>query len=198
VEIDMSVINLKKLFIFLSLNFVFNLSYSQTFPEGVSCNTREGRIQYIQDYSLKHFDWILKKVERVPPDIEKYLSDEYRDSLKTKNESRLQIVLNNPYYYPWKLRESIQKFQDKVKNGYKGQNIYGSIKKDPHETEIRYYSYLLHGSSDVIDKFDEYKIFDNKRQKPYLNSDEDDNKRFVSRSLLWIVIDGLISCSFKK
>ena len=48
-------------------------------------------------------------------------------------------------------------------------------------------------------KYPEYKkIFDNKRQKPYLNSDEDDNKRFVSRSLLWIVIDGLISCSFKK
>ena len=189
---------MKKIFVFLSLTFVFNLSFSQTFPEGISCDTRDGRIQYIQDYSSKQFDWILKKVERVPPDIEKYLSEEYRDSKDTKNESRFQKVVNNPYYYPWKLRESIQKFQDKVKNGYVRQNMYGSTKKDPHETEIQYYLYLLDGSLDVIDKFDEYKIYDNKRPKPYFTSHEYSTTRIVSRSLHWIVINGLISCSFKK
>jgi hypothetical protein len=186
-----------KVLLWLTL-FIFGHSYSQPNLESVSCNTRDGRIQYIQDYSSKYFDWILKKVERVPPDIEKYLSEEYRDSIDTKNESRFQKVVNNPYYYPWKLRESIQKFQDKVKHGYVRQNMYGLTKRDPHETEILYYIYLLHGSSGVIENYDEYKLFDRKRQKPYFNSTEDDYKRSFSRGIYKIVIDGLISCSFKK
>ena len=190
---------MKKFLLFTFLLFLFNISYGQSKPpEGKFCNTREGRIEYIQDFSSKYFDWILQKVERVPPDIEKYLFEEYRDSLETKNESRFDKVVSNPYFYPWRLRDSIQKFQEKVKDGYGRQNMYGSTKKDPHESEILYYMYLLNGSSDVIEKFDEYRLFDRKRQKPYFNTNQDDYKRGFSRGIYMIVVNNLISCSFKK
>ncbi len=190
---------MKKLLIFLTLLFVFNLSYGQSKrPEGKTCNSREGRIQFIQDFSSTYYDWILKKVERVPPDIEKYLSEEFRDSIDTNNESRYQKVVNNQYYFPWKLRESIQKFQEEVKNGYVRQVGYGSFKKDPHESETLYYINLLNRSSDVFEKYDEYKIFDNRRPKPYFDNKGDGYKRGFSPGIYKIVIEDLISCSFKK
>ena len=195
----MSVVTLKKIFIFLSLLFVFNLSYSQSKkPEGKSCNTREGRIQYIQDFSSTYYDWILKKVERVPPDVEKYLSDEYRDSLDTRNESRYQKVVNNQYYYPWKLRESIQKFQEEVRNGFIRQFGYGSFRKDPHESEVLYYVNLIDRGSDVLENYDEYRIFDKRRSKPYFEDKDDGYKRGFSPSMYKLRIEDLISCSFKK
>ncbi len=125
------------------------------------------------------------------------MSDEYRDSLDTRNESRFLKVVNNQYYYPWKLRESIQKFQEEVRNGYVRQLGYGSFKKDPNESEILYYINLIDRGSDVFENYDEYKIFDNKRPKPYFN-EGDLYKRGFSRGLYKRVIEDLISCSFKK
>ena len=74
-------------------------------PEGKFCSTQEGRLEYIQRVTSDYYDWLLKKVERVPPETEKYLSSEFKDSVETKNESRYQKVVNNQYFYPWRLRE---------------------------------------------------------------------------------------------
>jgi hypothetical protein len=190
---------MKKFLLFLTLLFVFNHSYSQSKrPEGKSCNSREGRIQFIQDYSSTYYDWILKKVERVPPDIERYLTEEYRDSILSENNSRFQKVVNNEYYFPWRLRDSIQKFNEELRNGYVRQLGYGSFKKDPHESEILYYTNLLFKSSDVIESYDEYRIFDRRRQKPYFDGKDDGYKRGFSRGIYKVVIEDLISCSFKK
>jgi hypothetical protein len=190
---------MRKLLIFLSLLIVFNVSYGQSKrPEGKSCNTREGRIQYIQDFSSTYHDWILKKVERVPPDIEKYLTEEYKDSIQSNNQSRFSKVVSNPYFYPWRLRESIQKFQEEVKNGFIGQLGYGSFKKDPHESEILYYSNLLYKNSDISEKYDEYRIFDKTRKNPYFDSNKDDYMRGFLPGIYKVVIGDLISCSFKK
>lgn len=195
----MPVVNLKKIFIFLSLLLTFNFSLSQPFvPKGKLCDTREGRIQHIQEISAKQFDWILQKVERVPPDIEKYLIDEYLDSINTRNESRFQKVVSNQYYYPWQLRESIQKFQEEVKNGFTKQIGYGSLKKLPHESEILYYTNLLHRHTDVGENYDSYRNFDRTRQTQYFNSNKDDYMRGFSPGIYKKVIEDLISCSFKK
>ena len=125
----------------------------------------------------KQFDWILQKVERVPPDIEKYLIEEYRDSILSKNESRFQKVVNNQYYYPWKLRESIQKFQDEIKNGYIRQSVFGSVKRDSHESEILYYINLIYRHTDIGENYDSYRIFDRTRQTPYFNSNKIDAEK---------------------
>ncbi len=184
---------MKKTILLLLLTFTFNVSYAQKKPEGKFCNTQEGRIQYIKDYSTSSHDWILKKVERVPPETEKYISDEFRDSIATRNESRYKKVVNNPYFFAWKLRDSIQKFQDEAKNGYFHK---GNI-KNSHEAEILFYTNLLDKNSDVMENYDEYKIFDNKRTKPYLDSNDSYSRGF-SKGILKIVIQDLIVCSFKK
>jgi hypothetical protein len=167
-------------------------------PEGKSCNSQTGRIQFIQEFSSTYFDNLLRNVERVPPDIEKYLQDEYQDSIRLKNESRYQKVVNNQYYFPWKLRDSESKFRDEVKNGFIRELGYGSFKKNPHESEIIYYINLLYKVSDVLESYDEYKIFDRQRSKPFLDPNKDSYLRGFSKDIYKIVIQDLVSCYFKK
>ncbi len=190
---------MKKLFVLLTLLIVFNQSYSQSKrPEGKFCNTFDGRIQFIQDFSSTYFDNLLLKIERVPPDIEKYLSEEYEDSLRTRNESRYQKVVNNQYFFSWKLRESEKKFKEEVKFGLSRVSGFGFGKKNIHESEIIYYTNLLDKVSDVLESYDEYKIFDRQRSRPYLDPSKDTYLRGFSKGIYKIVIEDLISCSFKK
>ena len=188
---------MKKIILLILLTLTFNVSYAQKKPEGKFCNTQEGRIQYIKDFSTSSHDWILKKVERVPPETEKYISDEFRDSIAARNESRYKKVVNNPYFFAWKLRDSIDKFQDEAKNGFPKEQGYGIFKKNSHEAEILFYTNLLDKNSDVMENYDEYKIFDNKRTKPYLDLNDSYSRGF-SKGILKIVIQDLIVCSFKK
>lgn len=188
---------MKKIILSTLLLITFNASYAQKNPEGKYCNTQEGRIQYIQDFSTLHHDWILRKVERVPPETQKYLSEEFRDAIRTRNESRYKTVINNQFYFAWKLRKSIQEFQDEAKNGYLNELGYGSLKKKSHEAEILFYTNLLYRNSEVMESFDEYKIFDNRRTKPFLDSNDSYTRGF-SAGTLKIVIQKLINCSFKN
>ena len=105
---------MRKIFTCLVLVLWVNSSYGQVFskPEGRSCSTLDGRIEYLTKVSSEYYDWLLKKIERVPPDTEKYLSQEYRESLETRNEVKYNNVVSNKFFYPWKLRNSIQKFVD--------------------------------------------------------------------------------------
>jgi len=188
---------MNKILFFFLLSFVFSSSFAQKNPEGKFCNTQEGRIQYIQDLSISHHDWILRKVERIPPDTQKYLSDEYRDAIDTRNESRFQKIVNNPYFFAWRLRNSIEKFQDEAKNGFLKEQGYGVFKKNSHEAEILFYTNLLDRNSDVMENYDEYKVFDSKRAKPYFDK-SDSYTRGFSKGMFKIAIEKLVTCSFKR
>jgi len=188
---------MNKIIFFFLLSFVFSSSFAQKNPEGKFCNTLEGRIQFMQDFSASHHDWISRKVERIPPDTQKYLSDEYRDAIETRNESRYQKIVNNPYYFAWRLRNSIEKFQDEAKNGFFKEQGFGVTKKNSHEAEILFYTNLLDRNSDVMENYDDYKIFDNKRTKPYLDSN-DSYIRGFSKGVFKIITQKLITCSFKR
>jgi hypothetical protein len=188
---------MNKIIFFLLLSFVFSSSFAQKNPEGKFCNTQEGRIQYIQDLSISHHDWILRKVERIPPDTQKYLSDEYRDAINTRNESRFQKIFTNPYYFAWRLRNSIEKFQDEAKNGFLKEQGYGVIKKNSHEAEILFYTNLLDRNFDVMENYDAYNKFDSKRAKPYFDT-SDSYTRGFSNGMFKIAIDKLVTCSFKR
>ena len=188
-----------------SLLLVFILSWSGLVmsqinqrPEGKSCSTLEGRLEFIQKFTGSYYDWLLKKVERVPPDTEKYLSQEYKDSVSTNNQSRFSKVVSNEYYYPWRLRDGIEKLNEESKTGYQRVSGWGVSKKSPQESEMIYYINLLDRNSDVYDRYGEYSDFDGKRKQSYLSQKDDGYRIGFSKGIYSTVIQDLISCSFKK
>ena len=167
-------------------------------PEGKFCSTQEGRLDYIQKFTSNYYDWLLKKVERVPPETEKYLSQEFKDSVSTNNQSRYSKVVGNEYYFSWRLRESIEKLNEESKTGFQRVSGWGVGKKLPQESEMIYYTNLLDKNSDVYDRYGEYSDFDGKRKQPYLSQKDDSFRIGFSKGIYLIVIQDLISCSFKK
>ena len=86
-------------------------------PEGASCNTREGRLKYATDYTNVVYGIWLERVERVPPETERYLEAEYADVMKTRNEQRYQMLVRNPYYPAWRLRTEVSKVVNLARTG---------------------------------------------------------------------------------
>lgn len=190
--------NWNKFFIFISLFFIFDLSYSQLKrPEGNSCNTFDGRMEFVQSLVNSNYDWLFKKVENIPPDTEKYISMEYRSSLETRNESRFNKIVSNEYYYPWKLRDTYKSLIELSKSGFT--KIHGNfpLNKSKHESEIIFYTNLLEKNYEVLDSIDDYRKFDNRRNKPYL-SPGDSNMIELSKLDFNRTIQSLIKCSFQK
>lgn len=188
-----------------SLVFLFVISWcgvvvgqTNPRPEGKFCSTQEGRLDYIQKFTSNYYDWLLKKVERIPPETEKYLSQESKDSISTGNQSRFSKVVSNQYYYPWRLRESIEGLIEESKSGFQRVSGWGVSKKSPQESEMIYYTNLLDKNSDVYERYGEYSDFDGKRKQPYLSQTDDGYKIGFSKGIYKIVIQDLISCSFKK
>ena len=193
----MSIVTLKKIFIFLSLLFVFNFSYSQSKkPEGKSCNTFDGRIEFVQNLVTSNYDWLLLKVENIPPETEKYISTEYKSSLETRNESRFNKVMSNEYFYPWKLRNSYKSLISESKTGFLRIHGIGSSTKSKHESEIIFYTNLLETNYEFLESLDEYRIFDNRRNKTYLSGDS--GRIVLSKLDFNRSIQSLIKCSFQK
>ncbi len=187
----------QKFFIFLSLLFVFNLSYGQLkISEGNSCNTFEGRMEFVQSLVSSNYDWLLTSVENVPPDIENYISMEYRSSLETRNKSRINKIVSNEYFYPWKLRNSYKSLILESKTGLT--RIFGIVpsNKSKHESEIIFYTNLLVTSYELLDSIDEYRKFDNRRNKPYLSGDS--LRIELSKLDFNRTIQSLIKCSFQN
>lgn len=187
----------------LVLVFLFSwsgivLSQTNPRPEGKSCSTLEGRLEYIQKFTSNYYDWLNKKVERIPPDTEKYLSQEFKDSVSTNNQSRYSKVVSNEYYFPWRLRESIEKLNEESKSGFQKVSGWGVGKKPPQESEMIYYTNLLDRNSDVYDRYGEYSDFDRKRKQPYLSEKEDGYRIGFSKGIYKTVLQDLIECSFKK
>ena len=166
-------------------------------PEGKSCNTLEGRLEFIQNFTSSYFDWLLKKVERVPPETEKYLSEEYKDSISTQNESRFQKIRSNQYFYPWRLREKYTQLSEESKNGYRKETSWGMNKNNPQESEMIFYTNLLDKNYDFLESVSYYQKYDETRKNPYLVS-SDSYKIGLTGGIYKIVIQDLIKCSFKK
>lgn len=166
-------------------------------PEGKLCNTLEGRLEYIQTFTSSYHEQLMRKVERVPPDVEKYLSDEYRDSISTGNESRYQKIVNNQYYYPWKLRESHTLLVDESKTGYQKISGWGMSKRNPQENEMIFYTNLLGKNYEFLDSISSYQKFDSTRKTPYLITSDYYTIGLIS-GIYKTVIQDLIVCSFKK
>ena len=166
-------------------------------PEGKSCNTLEGRLEYIQNFTSSYFDWLLKKVERVSPETEKYLLEEYKDSISTGNESRYQKVTSNQYFTPWKLRESFNKLSEESKTGYKREIGWGMNKNNPQESEMIFYTNLLDKNYDLLESISYYQKYDRTRKNPYLGSKDSFNIGLTG-GVYKIIIQDLIKCSFKK
>jgi hypothetical protein len=167
-------------------------------PEGKYCSTQVGRFEYVEKFTSDYYNWLTKKIERVPPDVEKYLTSEYEDSINIRNESRLKTVMENQYYYPWKLRKSIQNLTEESISGYGKVSGWGFNKKNSHENEILFYTNLLGKNFEISEKFDEYQRFDEKRKKPYLKPYEDSFTFTLYKGTYLIVIQDLIRCSFQK
>jgi hypothetical protein len=194
---SMNKFKFQKFFIFLSLLFVFNLSYGQLkISEGNSCNTFEGRMEFVQSLVSSNYDWLLTSVENVPPDIENYISMEYRSSLETRNKSRINKIVSNEYFYPWKLRNSYKSLILESKTGLT--RIFGIVpsNKSKHESEIIFYTNLLVTSYELLDSIDEYRKFDNRRNKPYLSGDS--LRIELSKLDFNRTIQSLIKCSFQN
>lgn len=190
-------LRLNKFFIFLSLIFIFNPSYGQlNKPEGSSCNSFDGRMEFIKNLVISNYDWLLLKVENVPPDIEKYISTEYKSSLETRNESRFNKIVSNEYFYPWKLRNSYKSLISESKIGFSRIHGIGSPTKSKHESEIIFYTNLLESNYEFLDSIDEYRNFDNRRNKPYLSGDS--YRIEISKLTFNRTVQSLIKCSFQK
>jgi hypothetical protein len=59
------------------------------------------------------------------------------------------------------------------------------------------YINILDRNSDVIENYDEYKVFDSKRAKPYFDK-SDSYARGFSKGMFKISIEKLVTCSFKR
>ncbi|QWD76640.1 hypothetical protein ICV32_02965 [Polynucleobacter sp. MWH-UH24A] len=189
--------SINRLLIFISLIFVFNSSYGQVKkPEGKFCNTFDGRIEFVQNLIPSNYDWLLFKVENIPPDTEKYISTEYKSSLETRNESRFNKIVSNEYFYPWKLRDSYKSLISESKNGFFRIHGIGSSTKSKHESEIIFYTNLFEINYEFLDSLDEYRNFDNRRNKPYLSGDS--YRIELSKLNFNRTIQSLIKCSFQK
>jgi len=191
---------MNKILIVIFSSFWMGLSYGQDLPklEGKFCSTQEGRLEYINIVSSGYFDWLLKKVERVPPDTEKYISTEYKDSLDTKNEVKYNNVVSNKFFFPWRLRESIGNFVIESKDGFQKVRFSGGIQMNPQESEMIFYTNLLEKYYDISEEFDTYRRFDRDRKPKVLN---DQNETYIftfKKGMYKRTIQDLIKCSFKK
>ena len=191
---------MRKILVTLLFGLWVTSSYSEPFskPEGKACTTLDGRLEYINKLTSQYYGWLLLKIERVPPETEKYISLEYRESLEANNEVKYNNVTSNKFFPAWKLRNSIQKLVDESKEGYKKQNLYSMGQKNPQESEMIFYVNLLEKNSDVSEEFNAYSRFDRSRKPKVLGDDKDFFTFSLYKNGYKIVIDDLIRCSFKK
>ena len=191
---------MKKILTILVLGLWVTSSYGEVFskPDGKSCTTLEGRLEYINKVSTEYYDWVLKRVERVPPETGKYISEEYKDSLDTRNEVKYNNVVSNKFFYSWKLRNSIQNFVDESKDGYKKLNLYNIGEKNSQETEMIFYTKLLEKNFNVSEEYDSYERFDRNRKPRVLNGEKDSYTFSLYKNGYGLIIRDLIKCSFKK
>jgi hypothetical protein len=167
-------------------------------PEGKFCSTHEGRLEYISKISSEYYDRLLKKIERIPPDTEIYISQEYRDSLETRNEVKYNNVVSNKYFYPWILRNSVNKLIEESKDGYSRTRFQSIPQSDPREIEMIFYINLLDKNFDVKENYDIYSRFDRGRKPRVLNEEQDPFIFSLMNGGYQLVIKDLIRCSFKK
>ncbi|MBU3606865.1 hypothetical protein [Polynucleobacter nymphae] len=191
---------MKKILVTLFFGLWVTSSYGEPFskPEGKACTTLDGRLEYINKLTSQYYEWLLVKIERIPPETEKYISLEYKESLETKNEVKYNSVTSNKFFFAWQLRNSIQKLIDESKEGYKKQNLYNMGQKNPQESEMIFYINLLAKNSDVAEEFGAYSRFDRNRKPKVLSEEKDFYTFSFYKNGYKIVIDDLIRCSFKK
>uniref|UniRef100_UPI004048D508 hypothetical protein n=1 Tax=Polynucleobacter sp. TaxID=2029855 RepID=UPI004048D508 len=191
---------MKKILLMIFCCTWVNFSFGQEVPklEGKNCSTLDGRLDYINKLSKVQFDWLLKKVERVPPDIEKYISLEYQESIDTRNEVKYNNVVSNKFFHPWKLRNSIKNFETESKEGFRRIRYGDSNQITNHKFEMFFYTNLLEKYYIVSEEFDTYGRFDRGR-KPKVLDDQKDSFTFALLKGMYISkIQDLIECSFKK
>ena len=190
---------IKTLLVMLMLSFS-HAAYGYEFKlpiEDASCNSLDGRLEYIRKVSNHYYDWLLDKIERVPPDMEEYISNEYKASLKEKNEVKFNNVTSNKFFRAWNLRNSIKEFIDASNNGYQKLILFDILHPKPKQSEMIFYTNLIEKNYEISSKFDDYWIFDSSR---YLRVLVSENSMFTFSNYKYgysSLIHELIKCSFK-
>lgn len=165
--------------------------------EDAACDSLDGRLEYIRKVSNHYYDWLLDKIERVPPDMEEYISNEYKSSLKEKNEVKFNNVTSNKFFRAWNLRNSVKEFIDESNNGYQKLILFDMFPPIAKQSEMIFYTNMIEKNYDISDEFDEYLTFDRSRS-PSVFDTNSYNSFYYYKGGYSILIHELIKCSFKN
>jgi hypothetical protein len=193
---------MRRLVITITTSLLWGLASAQTvkidLPEGLSCSTREGRVQYIATFVPRYYSWLTENIERVPPDVAEYLEKEYADTVKNfpASEGRYALLVQNQFWHAWQLRRELDRAASLAKSS--NRVLFTVIGDSPLKNEMLAYLSLVDQHRKVMEQFDVYLNFDKNRKIPILKRDDN---FWYSKGLLGGMfshpIEMLISCAFK-
>ena len=165
--------------------------------EDAGCNSIDGRLEYIKKISTHYYDWLLDKIERVPPDMEEYISNEYKASLEQKNELKYKNLTSNKFFRAWKLRNSIKNLIEESNGGYQKLVLINVINSKSRQFEMIFYTNLIEKNYEISHEFDDYWLFDSSRSPRALVADVSNLTFYAYKVGYSVLIHELIKCSFK-
>jgi hypothetical protein len=167
--------------------------------EDAACDSLDGRLEHIRKVSNHYYDWLLDKIERVPPDMEDYISNEYKASLEELNSVKFDNVTSNKFFRAWNLRKSIKEFIEESNDGYFRLTPFNAMHSKSKEFEMIFYMNMIEKNYDISDEFDEYEAFDRNRSPRVFDSTASIPTSFTAYKLGYsTLIHELIKCSFKN
>lgn len=156
-----------------------------------SCDVRLTDIKKRGSYVVERsqfFKSLMNEIERVPPDVVKYLEFEIQNSLSLNNISTYKIATSNKFYAAYDLRRHYDVFI---------QNIEAAADTDNNQEQAVYMSVVLSRFQEFSEALKFYISYDKERNIPVLTKDKIDEVWFRIPVLKGSILTAL-QCSIRQ
>lgn len=136
-------------------------------PTETSLSARANRIAQFETM----YDEVVEKIERVPPDVAKFIDTEHQAAISQQNISRFQLVFQNPYFHPQQVFTHL---------GVIKENLAAARSAKSVADQVVYLSVVLSRHADFAEAFSAYVDFDSNRPKRVLQKGDVQSSSMIS------------------
>tara|TARA_B100000809_G_scaffold16652_1_gene14938 strand:- start:152 stop:793 length:642 start_codon:yes stop_codon:yes gene_type:complete len=177
--------------LFLLLIFLASVSYGQSIAQTLDrffqpfdpyeeniepvCESKDDRLEFVREMRVGYQKDLLDYIEKVPPETARYIAEELRRALRSRNEGLFERVARNEYYHAWQLWEAYDALEEIDPPIKKMQSTPAQSLRE----EVVFYYELTTESREFLAQALEYKHFDETRVRPLIPNDYNFYRRYL-------------------